>query len=565
MAEYKIYARTLTQSGDQAFKHSYDGEQGKLAVLPNRERITLSRLLYVAGTADSSYPNKATNNYSLSSFHHPIDSITISFSANPVDFVVQALPHFKKLRMPGPIYQANSIFTNRLASQLSPLSDQERKKAQRQLNDDLRQLLRDQHSGGGWSWMPHGKTASLFVTESVLQRLAKSRLSADDMQQFGSWLRNATTFLDKELTSRYRQNTQHYPLTTLYTRSLYLDSSPLQECDSITREAYDYYYRLCKMHRRDEMPLYRQAQLALLMHNMGDTADAVELANRIKESAHVDDNLGMYWVSNVSGYDCYERPVETAAILVDLFAAVLHDWQSVNRIQQWILSSKQGTAWNTDMATAAALNALMVHSGLENKNSKLKPTLTINGQPYEEIESGDHSQLSTLNFQLTNPTPFPAWGAVFFSYEAPVDSIPYNGTGISLRKTVSRVDPDGSLHLLHPESSLHLGDRIRVHIDIYCERDMDNMVLTDQRAAAFEPLSTASGWCWNDGLRYYLDVRDDHLDCYIDRLNQGHYYVEYDLLVRHSGSFSNGIAILRSVYAPEFRANSASIELIIED
>ena len=581
VAEYKVSARCI----DAGHRHLSDGEQGELAVLPNRERITESRLLYIAGTTDTTHPNSVAYHFSTDTFSHPVDSISISFSANPLDYVVQALPHFKKLRMPGPIYQANSIFVNRLSSQFSQLSDKERQKTNRQLNDDLRQLLRDQLSGGGWSWMPQGKSASLYATEAVLQRLAQCQLSSDEWQQFGSYFKRATDFLDKELTSHYQQNTtaitqsSNRAINTLYTRSLYLRTNPLGQCDSLTRKAYEHYYLLCKMHRRDEMPLYRQAQLALLMHNMGDTAESVELANRIKESAHIDDNLGMYWVNNISGYGWYERPVETAALLVDLFADVLHDLESVNRIQQWILSSKQGTAWKTDMATAAALNALLVtNSSILIQHSSLKPSLTVNGQT--QLHSNATTQPlyhsatlpPSLDIQLSNPTSLPAWGAVFFSYEAPLDSIHYNGTGISLRKTVSCVDTHGNLHLIGPESPLNVGDRLRVHIDIHCERDMDNMVLSDQRAAAFEPTSTASGWRWccgvgsadNDGLRYYVDVRDDRLDCYIDRLNQGHYYVEYDIIVRHSGTFSNGIGILRSVYAPEFRANTSSDILKIE-
>ena len=169
----------------------------------------------------------------------------------------------------------------------------------------------------------------------------------------------------------------------------------------------------------------------------------------------------------------------------------------------------------------------------------------------------------TLNFQLNNTSPLPAWGALFHSHDTPIDSIPYNGTGMKLRKTLSRVNADGSLTLLNPGDKLHVGDRVRVHIDIHCTRDFDNMVLRDQRAATFEPASTTSGWQWNDGLRYYVDVRDDRTDCYIDRLNEGHYYVEYNLLVRHSGTFANGIVTLQSVYAPEFRANSSSQTILV--
>ena len=169
----------------------------------------------------------------------------------------------------------------------------------------------------------------------------------------------------------------------------------------------------------------------------------------------------------------------------------------------------------------------------------------------------------TLNFQLNNTSPLPAWGALFHSHDTPIDSIQYNGTGKKLRKTLSRVNADGSLTLLNPGDKLHVGDRVRVHIDIDCQQGFDNMVLRDQRAATFEPASTTSGWQWNQGLRYYVDVRDEWTDCYIDNLGPEHYYVEYDLWVRHSGTFANGICTMQSVYAPEFRANTDSHTILV--
>ena len=136
--------------------------------------------------------------------------------------------------------------------------------------------------------------------------------------------------------------------------------------------------------------------------------------------------------------------------MVDVFADVLHDWESVNRIQQWILSSKQGTAWHSDMATASAVGALLRKDNID--NSKLlvyKPaTLTLNGQQVDtghtdinlseyRLSDASAAHPAALNFELSNSTPFPVWGAVFFSYEAPVDSIMYNGTGILLPKSRS--------------------------------------------------------------------------------------------------------------------------------
>lgn len=568
MAEYKI-AATQSLSHSATRRHT-DGEQGRLPVLSNRERITTSRLLYIAGTTDPARPKTASYSFSFS----PFDSVSVAFNASPMDYAVQALPQFKRHRMPGNLYMANSIYVNHLSSTLLPLSDKERKRKVEQVRDDLRNLLQEQTSQGGWSWMPGGKETSLHITAAILERLARctSLMSGDYYKRY--W-KTAVAALDKEVVRRYQQSTANPQLSTLFARSFYLDKFPLAECDSITREAYDYYYRRCRVQSEQELSLMSQGQLALLMLRMGDTAEAVAMANRIKEMAHTDEQQGMYWVKNVGGYGWYQRPVETASLLVDVFADVLKDWQSVNRIQQWILSAKQGTTWKTDMATASAVAALLRQPA--DTVRSLPATLTVNGQPYEEFkqshagEDADapnasaNSQFSTFNFQLENPSPYPAWGAVFCSRELPLDSIRYDGTAISLRKTLSLVAADGSLRLLGPDAVLHVGDRVRVHIDIYCERDMDNMVLVDQRAAAFEPVSTTSGWQWNDGLHYYVDVRDESHNCYIDRLNEGRYYVEYDLWVRHAGTFASGIGVLRSVYAPEFRANTPSAKLRVAD
>ena len=362
-------------------------------------------------------------------------------------------------------------------------------------------------------------------------------------------------------------------LSLIYTRSFYFNIKPLDQCDSTTQEAYRFCYQLCRMHSLETKSLHTQGQLALLMLHMGDTADAVRMAKRIKGTAHTSDDQGMYWLNNVSGYGWYDRPIETAALMVDVFADVLHDWESVNRIQQWILASKRGTAWHTDMATAAALRALTRQPD-GNKVNSGKVGIKINNEELTVKNDASTTDLSSperyrngngvCTIQLTSTSHLPAWGAVFHSHDTPVDSIQYNGTGIKLRKTLSRVNNDGSLTLLNPGDKLHVGDRVRVHIDIDCQLGFDNMVLRDQRASAFEPVSTTSGWQWNDGLRYYVDVRDEWTDCYIDYLAPEHYYVEYDLWVRHSGTFANGICSLQSVYAPEFRANTSSVAVRVE-
>ena len=573
VVDYKIYAYKTTSGG-----HLSDGEQGQLPVISNRERITTSHLLYVPGSVDG---KEVVRTFDIA-LPAPAqgDSTTLAFTANPIQYAIKALPHFKRLLMPGNIYLANSIYVNHLTTLLDTLSPKERQRVASRVTSDLHRILGAQASGGGWSWMPGGREASRYVTESVLQRLA-SCPSLDNQNNYHNQYLRAIGYLDKLIVD-INKNMMIYShpwfddcLSLIYTRSLYFNIKPLDQCDSTTQEAYRFCYRMYKMRpsvRADNINtnLHTQGQLALLMLHMGDTAEAVSLANRIKESAHTSDDQGMYWLNNVSGYGWYQRPIETAALMVDVFADVLHDWESVSHIQQWILASKRGTAWRTDMATAAALRALTrqpVNTTLRQGTVTIKcnnqeiESGTIDVEKYTDVSA--NYQPSTFNFQLNNSSPYPAWGALFHSHDTPIDSIQYNGTGMKLRKTLSRVNADGSLTLLNPGDKLHVGDHVRVHIDIDCMLGFDNMVLRDQRAATFEPASTTSGWQWNHGLRYYVDVRDEWTDCYIDHLGPEHYYVEYDLWVRHSGTFANGICTLQSVYAPEFRANSSSQTILV--
>lgn len=563
VAKYKIYA----VNADGAAAHLSDGEQGQLAVLSNRQRVTASRLLYLPPSTDSL---PVSRHYSFPIRLNGTDSLTLSYNANPADYAIQALPHFKRHFMPGNIYLANSIYTQAIALQVDSLGPHQRKVAERRLERDFNKLLNRQKGNGGWSWMPDGKTPSRYVTEAIMQRLAACAPLTSGKTLL------SVRYLNSQLTDAYKQDIQQDGkayrsdlFSLLYTRSLYLAQFPFQDKDSVAQKAFQYYYQQCRQHMYDDLPLHTRGQMALLMLHVGDTAEAVHMADLIREAAHTDELKGMYWIGNVSGYGWYQRPIETAALLVDVFADVLHDWQSVGRIQQWILASKQGTTWRTDMATAAAVAALLRQPQGNAKPAKAVATITVNDQPIAlsdtaatQLEVAPNT--TALDVQLSSNSRLPSWGALFHSRELPLDSIPADGSALALRKTFSRVNADGSLTLLRPGEKPKVGERFRVHIDIDCQRDMDNMVLNDSRAAGFEPAITKSGWRWNDGLSYYVDVRDEGLNCYIDRLGEGHYYVEYDLYVRHAGTFSVGPCILHSVYAPEFRANTSSSTLRME-
>ena len=152
---------------------------------------------------------------------------------------------------------------------------------------------------------------------------------------------------------------------------------------------------------------------------------------------------------------------------------------------------------------------------------------------------------------IRKSTPGIAWGAVYYQFTDDMDKIPSSEMGITISRTYLSSQNT-------PLSTLKVGDRIKVRIEISCDRTMEYLELIDGRPSCVEPLSTRAGWCYNDGLRYYVTVNNTDTRCYIDRLEKGRYVVEYEVYVTNPGTFLSGPATMQCMYAPEFRAVSPS-------
>ena len=137
--------------------------------------------------------------------------------------------------------------------------------------------------------------------------------------------------------------------------------------------------------------------------------------------------------------------------------------------------------------------------------------------------------------------------------------------GVTLSRTLYKVENENRLSAIKTSSSpLKVGDKLRVRIEIVCDRTLEYLELKDPRCAALEPVTTASGWCWNSGLSYYRAVTNTAQHLYIDRLEKGKYVVEYDLYVNNAGVYTTAPTTIQCLYAPEFRAVCPAEKLIVE-
>ncbi len=462
---------------------------------------------------------------------------------------------------------------------------------QRQGTEIFDKLQKEQRGNGGWSWMPGGKYSSIYVTQHILKGFGM--MSRQMSRGITSMESRALAYVDKEAYREYQEwmrylekhpNSQCKPimLDYLYTRSYYAGRS----FAGGAKKAFDYFYGNAKQRYSDYTSLYDQALLALVFQRNGDGKLAREMVERIRQKALYSDEMGMYWRDNKAGWFYYQRPVETQALLIETFREVTpQDTHSVGQMQQWLLKQKQTTRWSSDIATLRAIQALIPVGGKEKwtavkgsdeivvKGKTVADTLRVD---YADGSSGylRHSyrkdSLSALcggrnvSATVVREDKGISWGALYYQYTEQMDKVPASETGITLRRTLYKVEADGSLTELKGDKGVVVGDRLRVRLNVQCDRNLEYVELKEFRAACLEPVSTASGWVWSAGLSYYVAINNSHNAVYIDRLEKGKYIIDADYYVTNPGSFTLAPSVLQCLYAPEFRATSPGQRIIVK-
>ena len=609
-----------------------DGEQGPIVVLTNRELVTESMAIYLNGIGEKHYAfeHLMQSDSSTTLTNH---LVAVEFASNPIWYAIQALPFVADCENPSSLYRVNALYANMLAKHIvsqnpkiekvfeawcqgdsssftsnlaknedlkqllleaTPFlqegNDEREHKRQianyfneqslrKQLEFNQQKLLKAQSADGGWSWMPDAHSSSQYITQYILKMNGLLVRASQRALLPSRSVQNAINYLDKETYAYYKKYLKNHPdcdatnIDYLYTRSFYPKALFLEH----TREAYNYYYNNARKHYAEYNALYTLAQMALIFERHGDHSLALDVARRLKGSALFSDEMGMYWRDNVSGRFWNERPIEVQALLINVFDEVLHDSESVALMQQWLLKQKQTTRWNSDVASANAIAALLCGGGkalLQQDENSLtvtvgNETLSLDAEAgtgyLSQRWQGDAVAPQMGHIAIRKTSPGIAWGAVYWQYLEDLDKIPYSEMGIKMVQKYYRVEPNDSLTLLYEGSVLHLGDRVRVQLLIDCDRNLEYVEIKEPRAACMEPLSTASGWHFSprDGLGYYEVVGNLNTTLFVDRLNKGQYLVESDYWITNPGSFTTGLTTAQCLYSPEFRTTHPSAKLTV--
>ena len=286
----------------------------------------------------------------------------------------------------------------------------------------------------------------------------------------------------------------------------------------------------------------------------------------------------MYW-PNQWGMYWYQLPIETQALMVEVFNEVANDREAVDNLRIWMLKNKQTNRWESTKATAEAVYALLL-TGDNWLNSTKQVSIQLGGQEVKPMEveagsgyfkntwAGADIKSSWNEVKVQNPNSTIVWGAAYRQYFEDLDNITtFKSTGLTLVRQVFRVknsDTGPILELLKEGETVHTGDQLKVRVEIRADRAMEFVHLKDLRPSGCEPQNVLSGYRYNGGLGYYESTRDLATHFFIDYLPRGTFVLEYPLVATHKGNMSFGLATLQCMYAPEFSSHSSGIRIKID-
>ncbi len=639
--------RFVAKAGDFS-----DGEENVLPILSNRMLVTESMPMPIRGnqSKDFSFDKLIASNQSSTLKHH---RYTVEFTSNPAWYAVQAMPYmmeypYECAEQTFTRYYSNAIATHVMNSNpkiqkviedwgenspeaflsnlqknqelksvmleetpwvLNAKSEEQTKRnlsilldmnrMSKELDKALGKTIKNQSVNGGFPWFP-GMKESRYITQHImtgmghLDHLGIKEIRSDRKVQ--NMVQKGIKYLDGEIYKDYlnakrwdpdylvNQHIGYTQIQYLYARSYF----PEIKMSKHTQEAVKYY--------KDQavkfwlsFNIYGEGMLALAAHRFEMKDLATDIVKSLKDRSIQHEEFGMYWKDYQIGYYWYQAPIETQALMIEMFDEVTNDQESVEELKIWLLKQKQTTHWKTTKQTTESVYALLLKGSDLLASDELVEVVVGDNKinyvdkpdeknPYNvnpEAGTGyfktawtkDQIKPKMGNIKVTKKDDGVAWGAAYWQYFEDLDKITFAETNLKLKKDLFVINLSSEGEQLKPVNDnnvLKVGEKVRVRIELRTDRNLEYVHMKDMRASGFEPINVLSKYHYQDGLGYYQATKDAATNFFFDYIPKGTYVFEYDLRVQHKGDFSNGITTIQCMYAPEFTSHSDGIRVKVE-
>ena len=621
--KYAVMACRMVADGD-TFS---DGEQRYIPVLTDKQWVTETVPLNVNGEGAHTFSlENLFNKYSKTASEQ---RLTVEFTAHPAWYAVQALPVVANPQNEDALSWATAYYAHSLAAfivkenpRIKQVFDswkaqggtKETFMSNLQKNQELKNILLAetpwlteatneaeqkqriatlfdlntmnsqlavsveklgelQNADGAWSWYK-GMQGSRYVTTQVMEMLVRLNVlthqDADSRMQ--PMIQKGFEYLGKQAAEEYKSMKEAEKKGAVGLRPSeqvlrYLYICALDGKAPVDEKVNRYFIDKLSGEGK-ELTIYGKALGAIILQQAGKVAEAKLFMQSLMEYSVVTDEMGRYFDTPKARYSWFSYKIPTEVAAMEAIQRITKDTKAIDEMKRWLLKQKQTQTWETPIATADAVYALMATGasdllantgGVEiTLGKEVIRTPADNAIGYiKKTVIGDVMNIKKVRVDKEGTGM--GWGAVYAQYLESMDQIGEQGNGLSVSRQLYKGD-----EALNESAPLKVGDRITVRLTVKADRDMDFVQIKDDRAACMEPLQAVSGFRWGNGLGYYQATKDASTQFFIDQMRKGTYVIEYQVYVNRTGEYQAGIATVQSAYAPEFGGHTRGYRVMVE-
>ena len=442
-----------------------------------------------------------------------------------------------------------------------------------QLAVSVEKLGELQNADGAWSWYK-GMQGSRYVTTQVMEMLVRlnalTHQDADSRMQ--PMIQKGFEYLGKQAAEEYKSMKEAEKKGAVGIRPSeqvlrYLYICALDGKAPVDEKVNRYFIDKLSGEGK-ELTIYGKALGAIILQQSGKVAEARLFMQSLMEYSVVTDEMGRYFDTPKARYSWFSYKIPTEVAAMEAIQRITKDTKAIDEMKRWLLKQKQTQTWETPIATADAVYALMATGASDLLANTGGVEITLGKEVIrtpaddaigyiKKTVSGDVMNIKKVRVDKEGAGM--GWGAVYAQYLESMDQIGEQGNGLSVSRQLYKGD-----EALNESVPLKVGDRITVRLTVKADRDMDFVQIKDDRAACMEPLQAVSGFRWGNGLGYYQATKDASTQFFIDQMRKGTYVIEYQVYVNRTGEYQAGIATVQSAYAPEFGGHTGGYRVMVE-
>ena len=621
--KYAVMACRMVADGD-TFS---DGEQRYIPVLTDKQWVTETVPLNVNG--EGAHTFSLENLFNKHSKTASEQRLTVEFTAHPAWYAVQALPVVANPQNEDALSWATAYYAHSLAAfivkenpRIKQVFDswkaqggtKETFMSNLQKNQELKNILLAetpwlteatneaeqkqriatlfdlntmnsqlavsveklgelQNADGAWSWYK-GMQGSRYVTTQVMEMLVRlnalTHQDADSRMQ--PMIQKGFEYLGKQAAEEYKSMKEAEKKGAVGLRPSeqvlrYLYICALDGKAPVDEKVNRYFIDKLSGEGK-ELTIYGKALGAIILQQAGKVAEARLFMQSLMEYSVVTDEMGRYFDTPKARYSWFSYKIPTEVAAMEAIQRITKDTKAIDEMKRWLLKQKQTQTWETPIATADAVYALMATGASDLLANTGGVEITLGKEVIrtpaddaigyiKKTVSGDVMNIKKVRVDKEGTGM--GWGAVYAQYLESMDQIGEQGNGLSVSRQLYKGD-----EALNESAPLKVGDKITVRLTVKADRDMDFVQIKDDRAACMEPLQAVSGFRWSNGLGYYQATKDASTQFFIDQMRKGTYVIEYQVYVNRTGEYQTGIATVQSAYAPEFGGHTGGYRVMVE-